>query len=176
MSHAENHIQINRTPQDVYAFLADGLNEPLWRTGVKHIALKSGDAGSVGAIYIQTLTGPGGRSIPGDYEITETVPGELLRFQVVAGPARPTGEYRLQARNGGTEVHFSLDLAPKGLMKSETEMVPVFFRFTSCWVVPPGLRGPMGRENSLADGFSQSSWTVPAPTVDVMVEAWLNMA
>jgi len=123
MTHAENHISINRPPEDVYAFLADGLNEPLWRSGVKDIALKSGDAGAVGAVYSQTLTGPGGRSIAGDYEITAATPGELLRFQVVAGPARPTGEYRFRAGGGGTELTFTLDLQPKGMMKLMAPMV-----------------------------------------------------
>ncbi|ALV40700.1 hypothetical protein AU252_05565 [Pseudarthrobacter sulfonivorans] len=41
----------------------------------------------------------------------------MLAFQVVAGPARPTGEYRLSEVPGGTMVRFTLDLQPKGLMK-----------------------------------------------------------
>jgi len=70
MAHAENETTINRSPEDVYAFLADGLKNVAWRSGVQSIALKSGSAGAVGALYSQTLTGPGGRSIAGDYEIT----------------------------------------------------------------------------------------------------------
>jgi len=123
MAHAENKVRIRRSPQDVYAFLADGMNGPLWRTGVKDIALKSGAAGTVGAVYSQTLTGPGGRSVAGDFEVIEAVPGELMRFQVVAGPARPTGEYRLRATENGTELHFTLDLAPKGMMKLMGPMI-----------------------------------------------------
>ena len=123
MAHAENRVTINREPRDVFTFLADGLNEPLWRSGVKDIALKSGEAGAVGAVYSQTLTGPGGRSIAGDYQITEAVPGELLGFQVVAGPARPTGAYRMRAIDGGTEVTFTLDVQPKGLMKLMGPMI-----------------------------------------------------
>jgi len=123
MAHAENTITIHRAPQDVFTFLADGLNEPLWRTGIKDIALKSGSSGTVGAVYSQTLTGPGGRSIAGDYEITEAVPGELLRFQVVAGPARPQGEYRLRATDDGTEVQFTLNVQPKGFMKLMGSMI-----------------------------------------------------
>ena len=123
MAHAENRVTINRPPQVVFAFLADGLNEPLWRTGIKEITLKSGTAGTIGAVYGQTLTGPGGRSIAGDYQITEAVPGELLRFQVVAGPARPTGEYRLHAVTGGTEVQFTLDVQPKGFIRLMGAMI-----------------------------------------------------
>lgn len=123
MAHAENETTINRTPEEVYAFLADGLNNPTWRHGVQRIALKSGPAGAVGAIYAQTLTGPGGRPIAGDYEITEAAPGRLLRFHVVAGPARPFGEYRLSEAPGGTAIRFSLELHPKGLMKLMGPMI-----------------------------------------------------
>ena len=123
MLQAQNEVSIRRTPDDVYAFLADGLNNTKWRAGVQAIALKSGAAGAVGAVYSQTLTGPGGRPIAGDYTITEAVPGELLRFQVVAGPARPTGEYRLRPDGGVTALQFSLELAPKGFMKLMGPMV-----------------------------------------------------
>lgn len=75
MAHAENEITIHRPPLDVYAFLADGLNNPDWRSGVRSIALKSGKPGTVGAVYSQTITGPGGRSIAGDYTITTADPG-----------------------------------------------------------------------------------------------------
>ena len=117
MAHAENETTINRSPEDVYAFLADGLNNPAWRSGVQDITLKSGKPGDLGAVYSQTLTGPGGRPIVGDYEITAAEPGKHLGFQVVAGPARPAGAYLLSEAPGGTTVRFTLDLQPKGLMK-----------------------------------------------------------
>ncbi|MET3172539.1 hypothetical protein GU243_20920 [Pseudarthrobacter psychrotolerans] len=117
MAHAENETTISRAPEDVYAFLADGLNNQAWRSGIQAIALKSGAAGALGAVYSQTLSGPGGRPIDGDYEITAAEPGRLLAFKVVAGPARPTGEYHLSEVSGGTKVRFTLDLQPKGLMK-----------------------------------------------------------
>ncbi|GAC1369894.1 MAG: hypothetical protein NVSMB43_04870 [Pseudarthrobacter sp.] len=117
MAHAEHETTISRSPEDVYVFLADGLNNPAWRPGVQSISLKSGEPGAVGTIYSQTLTGPGGRPIEGDYEITTAEPGRLLAFQVVAGPARPAGAYHLSQASGGTKVRFTLDLQPKGLMK-----------------------------------------------------------
>lgn len=123
MAHAENEITINRAPEDVYAFLADGLNNPKWRSGVQAISLKSGASGTVGSVYRQSLAGPGGRSIDGDYEITAAEPGRLLGFRVVAGPARPTGAYHLSQSPDGTRVRFTLDLQPKGLMKVLGPMV-----------------------------------------------------
>ncbi len=70
----------------------------------------------VASRFEQGLKGPGGR-LAGDYEITELRPNELLRFRVLAGPARPTGLYRFQPRDGGTELTFVLDYQAKGLSR-----------------------------------------------------------
>ena len=45
MAHAENEMTISRSPDDVYAFLADGLNNPKWRSGIQDITLKIGTPG-----------------------------------------------------------------------------------------------------------------------------------
>jgi len=117
MAHAENEITIARPATEVYAFLADGLNNPAWRRGVQSIALQSGTPGETGAVYNQTLTGPRGKPIQGDYRITTADPGRALAFQVIAGPARPEGQYLLTESEGRTTVRFILDLKPTGLMK-----------------------------------------------------------
>lgn len=123
MAHAENDIVIERSPHDVYAFLADGGNNPLWRKGVKSIRLREGTAGQLGAVYAQTLTGPGGRAIDGDYRITRADPGRELEFAVIAGPARPTGRYTLSPEGTGTRVTFALDYTPTGLMRLMNGMI-----------------------------------------------------
>ncbi|HKU31312.1 SRPBCC family protein [Arthrobacter sp. NyZ413] len=123
MAHAENEVTINRPARDVYAFLADGLNNKLWRPGVQEVALASGEAGTKGAVYSQTMTGPGGRSIAGDYEITVAEPEKLIEFHVIAGPARPTGTFTLNENDGTTTLRFALDLQPKGLMKLMGSMI-----------------------------------------------------
>jgi len=123
MRHAENTVTINRPPAEVYAFLAEGLNNPLWRSGIKQIELVSGQSGQAGAVYRQVLTGPGGRAVDGDYQITTAVPGAELRFQVIAGPARPTGSYLLAGVSEGTRLVFVLEVEPKGAMKLMGPMI-----------------------------------------------------
>jgi uncharacterized membrane protein len=123
MAHAENEITIQRPVSVVYAFLADGLNNPKWRNGVQEIELKRGAAGQEGAIYSQVLTGPRGRPIQGDYQITSARPGESLEFKVIAGPARPEGQYVLRAEDGRTTVRFVLDLKLPLLMKMMDRIV-----------------------------------------------------
>src|SRR5213080_3722951 len=60
----------------------------------------------------------------GDYKITTAAPPHRLEFQVTAGPARPTGRFELtEPSPGTTEVTFTLDFAPTGLMRLMNGMI-----------------------------------------------------
>lgn len=99
----------------VYRFLLDGLNLPSWREGIRSIELRSGAVGAKGALYQQTLTGPAGRPIAADFQITQLRPGAEIQFQVVAGPAQPSGGYYLSTEGKSTRVRFAMEHHPKGL-------------------------------------------------------------
>ncbi len=115
MPHAEGQVTVQAPIDKVFAFLADGLNNPKWRQGVVNIELKSGQASTVGAVYAQTMSAPGGRTIPGDFQLTTVEPNRLIEFHVIAGPARPVGRFEFSEGGGITTVNFSLDWHPKGL-------------------------------------------------------------
>src|SRR5690349_8573615 len=95
MPSATRTITIRRSPEDVFAFVADGTTATQWRPGVTDIKLASGSG--LGARYEQGVKGPGGRRVAADYEITAWAPPRELAFAAVAGPVRPTGAYRLEA-------------------------------------------------------------------------------
>ncbi len=115
MAHAEQTIIINRPVNVVYDFVLDGEKNTLWRPAVIDIQRVPGKSAGVGAIFKQGLKGPGGRRIDGDYEIVTCTPNEMIQFQVISGPARPTGTYRFEAVGNTTRVTFTLHYAPKGL-------------------------------------------------------------
>jgi uncharacterized protein YndB with AHSA1/START domain len=115
MPHAERTITINRPPADVFAFFTDPANDPRWRPHVKEIAAE-GPPG-VGARIHQVVEGPGGRGIAADIEVTQYEPDRRYAFQVVAGPARPRGEFQFSPVTSGTDVRFSLSADLGGLKK-----------------------------------------------------------
>ena len=123
MAHAEESITISRPVNTVFDFVLDGTKNPLWRSTVLDIERVPGKPSGVGAVYKQGLKGPGGRRIDGDYEIVECRPNELIRFQVISGPARPTGTYRFEAEGDSTRVTFTLHYEPKGLAKLMDPMI-----------------------------------------------------
>ena len=123
MAHAHHAVTVNRPIAEVFAYLADGDNNPHWRSGVIEIERTSHQAGE-GASYRQVLSGPGGRRIRGDYQITSFDPPHGLTFTVTAGPARPTGRFELTDEGPTrTTVTFTLDLQPTGLMRLMNRMI-----------------------------------------------------
>ncbi len=123
MAHAENSVVVKKPVEEVYEFVADGMNNPRWRPGVLDIQLHSGTPGTVGAVYKQGMKGPGGRRIDGDYRITAAEPNKELSFVVVTGPARPEGHYYFESGAEGTKLRFVLDFQPRGFAKLMNGMI-----------------------------------------------------
>lgn len=122
MAHAEATVTVHRPIREVFDFLADGRNEIRWRPEVITISHVSGSG--VGAVYAQSMKGPGGRTIKGDFRITRSDPPTNLGFEVIAGPARPVGSFSLrEVAAATTEVTFTMDLRPSGLMVLMTPLI-----------------------------------------------------
>ena len=115
MPAARHQVTICRPAEEVFTFIADGLNGPKWRPGITDIALLSGFG--VGATYKQGVKGPGGRRIAADYRVTEYEPNRRLAFEAIAGPVRPAGEWVLEELADGTRLTFSLNAELGGIKK-----------------------------------------------------------
>ncbi|HTI29774.1 MAG TPA: SRPBCC family protein [Methylomirabilota bacterium] len=112
MPSAQHSVTVNRPVGDVFAFVADGENATRWRPGVLDVARQSGEG--LGAVYRQGVKGPGGRRIAADYEVTAFEPDRRIAFRAIAGPVRPSGEYRFTADGAGTTVSLALEATLTG--------------------------------------------------------------
>ena len=115
MPSATRTITIDRPPDEVFAFFADPANDRSWRSHVKEISASGPQR--VGARVHQVVEGPGGRGIPADIEVTDFEPPNRYAFQVVAGPARPRGEFRLVPAGTATTATFTLSAELRGWKK-----------------------------------------------------------
>ena len=115
MASAQRTITIHRPVADVFAYIANGENARRYRAAVLDVAHGSGEG--VGAVFKQGVKGPGGRRIAADYEVTAYEPSRRLAFKAIAGPVRPTGEWRLAEVADGTELTFSLNAEIGGIAK-----------------------------------------------------------
>ena len=109
---AKHSATISRPIGVVFAFVADGENARQWRPGVLDVSRQSGEG--LGAIYRQGVKGPGGRRIAADSEVTAFEPDRRIAFRAIAGPVRPTGEYRFAPAGEGTTVSLALDATLTG--------------------------------------------------------------
>ena len=115
MPSARRTIVINRPVDEVFAFFTDPSNELRWRSHLKEVAAEGPIA--TGARIHQVVNGPAGRGIAADIEVTGYEPPTRYAFQVVAGPVRPSGEFRFAAEGGATTVTLSLRADLAGLKK-----------------------------------------------------------
>ncbi len=115
MASAQRTITIHRPVPEVFAYIANGENAPRYRSGVLDVAHVSGEG--VGSIFKQGVKGPGRRRIAADYQVTAYELNRRLAFKAIAGPVRPTGEWRLAEGAGGTELTFSLNAEIGGIAK-----------------------------------------------------------
>jgi uncharacterized protein YndB with AHSA1/START domain len=116
MPEATNSVTIARPVSDVFSFLADAENDKQWRSGVIELRRVSGEG--VGTRYHQVVSGPGGRKVNADIEITELTPGRHIAFHTTTGPVRPAGSYELATTaDGGTHVTFRLSAEVGGIKK-----------------------------------------------------------
>jgi len=115
MPSAQRTIVINRPIRDVFAFFAAPANDKRWRPHVKEI--EAPDKIDPGTRIHQVVSGPGGRGIPADLEVTAFEVPDRYAFRVVAGPVRPLGELRFSREGNGTSVSFSLDAHLQGVKK-----------------------------------------------------------
>jgi uncharacterized protein YndB with AHSA1/START domain len=123
MAHAEHEVVIERPIAEVFAFLADGRNDPQWREGILEIERLSPTDG-LGTRYRQVVRGPGDRRIPSDYVISDFAPPHMFSIEVTSGPVRPTGRFDLTEEGPNrTRVRSTLDVAVSGAVRLIAGMI-----------------------------------------------------
>jgi uncharacterized protein YndB with AHSA1/START domain len=115
MPAAQRTLAIDRSPDEVFTFFADPRNDQKWRPHVKEIAAEGPPR--VGSTIHQVVAGPAGRGIPADIEVTAYEPPSRYCFRVIAGPARPVGEFSFTPQGSGTLATFSLTAQLRGIKK-----------------------------------------------------------
>jgi carbon monoxide dehydrogenase subunit G len=109
-------VQIARPPQEVFAFVADARNRPLWDESVDSEELTSPEPIGVGSTVRTTLHSMG-REYVLTWEIVEHEPPTRMRIESTSGPFPTTLEYALTEQDGGTLVDFSVTGRPSGFLR-----------------------------------------------------------
>lgn len=77
-------VEINRPPSEVFAYLADMANNPVWQRGQQWCAWTSDPPLDVGSTYDQVASFLG-RTITSSFEVVEFEPGRRIRVKTIGG-------------------------------------------------------------------------------------------
>lgn len=110
MAYARCEVTVKASASEVYEFLLDGENNPLWRPGILDIKkLGHSTPIDVGTVFVQGMRGPNNTRISADYEMTECISNSRLAFKVITGPYRAEGLFEIKEAGEKTNIAFSMD-------------------------------------------------------------------
>ena len=110
MATFHNTVTIDRPTDEVFAFLADFENIPMWNYAIEQTTKTSAGPVGVGTRYHQT------RSVPNrgveDFEVTVFEPARRLALHGQIGPFQAQISYKLEAVAGSTRLVNNVELDP----------------------------------------------------------------
>jgi carbon monoxide dehydrogenase subunit G len=109
-------VHVSRPPYEVFEFVADARNRPLWDESVDSEELTSPEPIGVGST-VRTRLRSMGREYVLTWEIVEHEPPSRQTIQSTSGPFATTLAYRLSAQGDGTLVEFSVTGHPGGMLR-----------------------------------------------------------
>jgi uncharacterized protein YndB with AHSA1/START domain len=143
MTAATYEAHIHRPIAEVFEFLADGTNNPLWQPFLVSSAGPDGPIG-LGATFKQRTRSPLGFTVSSDCRITVYEPPHRLSVTVVSGgPIRPTFTYTLTPENQVTVVRCVVEYHPGRLARVSTPffaMLHPLFAWEASWLKRAGAK------------------------------------
>jgi uncharacterized membrane protein len=106
-------IEIDRTPEEVFAYFDDLGKHGEWQQQIVSVHVETDGPTRVGSRATDKRRLPGGtRDIT--YEITEHDPSRKASFRGVNGPIRPLGTVTVEPLDGGRRSRFTFEFELKG--------------------------------------------------------------
>jgi hypothetical protein len=118
VSDVQASISIRRPVADVFAFVADARNIPLWHAETAEVRLLSGDGREVGSRVLDVIQTAKGRRREAMVEITCNEPHQTWAFSATLGSLGGfEGCYHFEPLTAGTHVTFTEDLHLRGVYR-----------------------------------------------------------
>jgi carbon monoxide dehydrogenase subunit G len=119
----EGSTNINRSADEVFAFVSDAENDSKWMFDVVE-AHSEGGPGEIGARVTNVVKFMGTREV--SFEVTESEPGRRLTRETRSGAPmgiKPRISLMLEPSEGGTRLIRRVEVEPQGLAKLMTPML-----------------------------------------------------
>lgn len=112
----DDAVEIERGPEDVFAFLVDVTNDPIWQDGLQEAFFTSDGPVGVGTTGMHRAR-PMGMTIEVGWQLTEFVDSRRIAWDFVSGPFTGWENYTLEATTTGTRLSHEASLEPHGLLR-----------------------------------------------------------
>jgi len=117
-------IEINRRPDEVFAYLDDVKRHGEWQEQIVDVQPEGDQPMGVGKRVRETRRVPGGdRSMT--YEVTEHDPPRQSSFRVLDGPVRAVGTIAIEPLDGGSRSRLTITIDFQGHGLGGKVLVPV---------------------------------------------------
>jgi N-acyl homoserine lactone hydrolase len=107
-------IFVNRSPADVFAFVAEPRNMPLWYDAIDAVTTTTNGPAGAGTRFGITRSLPGGQA-HNDVEVTEHQPDRRVTLESTAGPTPFRYRYLLEPNGQGTRLTLDGRISSAGL-------------------------------------------------------------
>ena len=117
-------IEINRRPEDVFAYLDDVKRQSEWQEQIVNVEPQGDQPMGVGKRVRETRRVPGGdRTMT--YEITEHDPPRQSSFKVLDGPIRAVGTVSIEPTGDGSQTKLTITIDFEGHGLGGKVLLPV---------------------------------------------------
>ena len=124
MTHIQHTITIDRPVEEVWDYVLDARNDPVWITNVVEVGRGAEAPVELGLEIEETYKFLGVR-LPMTLKVTEHEPPHRSAIEMSDGPVPGRGSYQFEPVDGGTRFTMSLDTDAHGFFKLAE---PVFAR------------------------------------------------
>jgi uncharacterized protein YndB with AHSA1/START domain len=101
-------IEINRSPEDVFAYLDQLERHGEWQGEIVSVTRQTDGPVRVGT-RVREIRKMGRREIDASYEVTEHDPPHRTAFRGTVGPIRPVGTVTIEPAGDGSRARVSID-------------------------------------------------------------------
>lgn len=114
MVRSAESVVIRRTPEDVFAYVADLRNEPNWHVDIDSVDAATDPVPSVGRTYPLRFKPFMGKT-DGQFTALDVTPGEQLVYRGDFAGLQPLITYKVEPAPEGAKFTRSVDMRPRGL-------------------------------------------------------------
>jgi carbon monoxide dehydrogenase subunit G len=115
VARAEHTVVVERSPDEVFAYLTDLSEVTAWQSGSVEVREPEGSLG-VGSTYVQVLKFLG-KQIETTLEVVEFEPGRRFALKTRSGPIPFEVRHTLEPAGNGTRLKVTLEGEPGGFFK-----------------------------------------------------------